>query len=36
MVDDFYQAQKSEKKNTDPHTNYAVKYATAGGHLTDQ
>ena len=27
----FCQAQKAE--NTDPHTNYAVKYATASGHL---
>ena len=29
---DFCQARKAE--NTDPRTNYAVKYATAGGHLT--
>ena len=29
---DFGQAEKAE--NTDPHTNYAVKYATARGHLT--
>ena len=28
---DFCQAQKAE--NTDPCTNYAVKYATARGHL---
>ena len=28
---DFCQADKAE--NTDPHTNYAVKYATARGHL---
>ena len=28
---DFCQAQKAE--NTDPRTNYAVKYATARGHL---
>ena len=28
---DSCQAQKGE--NTDPHTNYAVKYATARGHL---
>ena len=28
---DFRQAQKTE--NTDPRTNYAVKYATACGHL---
>ena len=28
---DFWQAQKAE--NTDPRTNYAVKYATARGHL---
>ena len=27
----LYQAQKAE--NTDPRTNYAVKYATAHGHL---
>ena len=29
---DFCQAQKVE--NTDPRTNYAVKYVTARGHLT--
>ena len=29
---DFCQAQKEE--NTDSQTNYAVKYATARGHLT--
>ena len=28
---DFGRAQKAE--NTDPRTNYAVKYATARGHL---
>ena len=28
---DFCQAEKAE--NTDPHTNYAIKYATAHGHL---
>ena len=32
VVDDFFcQARKTE--NTDPRTNYAVKYATARGHL---
>ena len=31
---DFCQAEKAE--NTDPRTNYAVKYATARGHLTPQ
>ena len=31
MVDDFCQARKAE--NTDPRTNYAVKYATARGRL---
>ena len=30
---DFCQAQKPE--NTDPRTNYAVKYATARGHLKE-
>ena len=30
----FCQAQKAE--NTDPSTNYAVKYATAHGHLRDE
>ena len=29
---DFCQAEKAE--NTDPRTNYAVKYATVRGHLT--
>ena len=31
VVDDFCQARKA--KNTDPRTNYAVKYATARGRL---
>ena len=31
VVDDFCQARKAE--NTDPRTNYAVKYATARGRL---